>query len=722
MADLPPVKIQLVAEGIDAIKNAFQSIEASAKKMEEALTRLQKQGAIKRGNEAKKEAQDRTRVQEAESRKREQAKEREYNKLVNQANKWAREELNIEKRKNQQLEAEARRSANARERFFNRIASKTSSILRRGVGTAIGLAGTVAGLGGGYGIADAVGQSLANQKTARQVALQSYNRSTGQYAATPEQVYGAAQGLASTTGFTTQESVAAIKGFGETGGYENYAKMMEILPKLGDVAMATGADFAQLSKSAGLIFAGDTQQSADQLLEKLRMLAEMGRNGAVDLEDMATSLNVLTASAAQFGGDKMKNIATMGAFAQLARTKGTASSSAEALESAKHLSSDIAKNANKFAALGIQVKDQKTGELTDPRLTVLRAIAATGGDATKLHKLFEERSFKGVQGVARIFQEQRAIGLKAGLSDKEASQKGLDAANKALNEFTDANLTAARTQKEADEMRKDPSIRLNQAFDQLRNAVGDQLVPELIKLIPKITELTPQILKLLDAFVKMVNYAAENPIQAIVAALAVAVGASAVSAAIGAAFTAVLAPELIVPIVAAGLIAIMAGVEEVRRKGDRAVAQSEAEADVAKLRKYEEQVEKGKKIQEEGGGDLVLQASQQQLDDYKKQLSQKQNDLIEKRKKLLEEAKGALKDPDNVTGHRSDAEIQKDIDKGQAWLDRYSDLQDSHDLKLQLNNERLQKNTDALLDLTKRLHPVVPMPATSGNPPTGNSN
>ncbi len=513
MTDLAPVRIQLVANGIEGIKSAFQSIEQSAKKLEESLNRTRAAGGTKRTNQTKREEQENTRIRAAEAKKREAGQEREFAKLARQAEKWRREEVAAEKRKNAQLEAEARKSAATRARFFQNVGNKVVGGVGRTLAGGMALAGGVAALGGGFGIADAVGQSLANQKTARQISLQTFNSKTKTYDLSKEDVYSKAKALSVGTGFDTKTSLGAIHGFGETAGYENIAKMMPDLKRIGDIAMSTGADFEQLAKSAGLIFAGDTTQTADVLIKKLAMMAEMGRAGAVDLGDMAGSLNRITASAAQFSGDKMKNLTTMAALTQLARTKGTASSPEEATEATKSLSLDIAHNAKHFQALGINVKDPKTGELLDPRTTVMRSLAATGGDSEKLLKLYGHRSFKGVQGIQRIFQEERGKALKEGKSDVVASQRGLDAANRALDDFTEKTGDAARMTKEADEMRKDPSIRLTQAFDNLKNKVGDALVPELEKLIPKLVEATPALVKLLTALIDLAKWVVENPLK-----------------------------------------------------------------------------------------------------------------------------------------------------------------------------------------------------------------
>lgn len=728
MADLPPVRIQLVAEGIDSIKNAFQSIEQSAKKLEEALNRTRKTGASKRKDETKREEQETTRIKDTEAKKREANQEREFSKLARQAEKWRQQEIAAEKRKNAQLEAEARKSASHRERFFKGVSTGASSNLRGFASKAIGLAGGIAALGGGFGVVDAVGQSLANQKTSRQIALQTFNRKSGQYDLSPEEVYSKGKALSVSTGFDTEKSIGAIKGFGETAGYENVKKMEGAIKEIGNVAMATGADFEMLSKSAGLIYAGDTSQSADDLLKKLRLIAEMGRNGAVDIDKMSESLNVMTATANQISGDKMKNLAEVAALVQLARTKGTASSPAEALEAAKHVPSDILKNQKHFRALGIETKDAKTGELLPVRRIILDAIAKTGGDGTKLQHLFGERGFKAIQGVQRIFQEERGKGLKAGLTDKEASQKGLDKANAALDDFTETVVDSARMNKEADEMRKDPAIRLAQVFDQLKNEVGDKLVPELIKLIPKIQEAMPAISKLIDGFLEIAKYAMDNPIKTVIAALALAIGASAVSAAIGAAFAALLAPELLAPLIVAGLVATLVAVEEYRRGGDKKKGSMDAESDFEKRERLEKTRDEYKRKRDEGiangkdPGDILTKGSEEQFQAFDKEMKAKRDQYIENRKKLQKELQGAITDTDNVTGHRSAAEIQAEIDKQQAWLDRYQDLLDNKEMAQQINNERLERNTEALENLQKVMRVPAPpktevkKPNTDGHP------
>lgn len=534
MSNLPPVVINLSAVGADEVRQAFKSIEDSAKRLEESLSKATKGGTEKRKRERKtetdhatREEQKRTKQNEREeakrtalanreAKKREAAKEREFQKLVRWAEKAAQDEIRIEKRKNAQIELENKRASAARQRFFQKVSNDAMNSIRGTVGTAMRLAGAVTAIGGGFTIGDAVGSAVRNSATAQSIALQSGSAVGKKGSVSKEKVLKTAERLATTQGFSTEEALGAVGQFiAKTGDADMALKTIE---DLGELANATDADLKDLATSAGLAFNADKTMGAEKLMKIMRQLSAQGREGALDMRDLAGSLSRITATANQFKGDLFQNINTLGGLAQLSMAKGTATSPAEATESVASLSQDIAGNEQDFQKAGIQIKD-KYGQLLDPEQIIRNAVFSTAADGTKLQKLFGRRSFRAVQGYATEFQKNYAEARASGKSEEEARQIGLDKASELLKTFTDAELSKQQVEKEAAIRKEEADKKMAIVMEQLRTEVGNRLVPELIKLIPTLQQLIPHIANLTEKFIKLVEWIGKNPFQAAVAGL-----------------------------------------------------------------------------------------------------------------------------------------------------------------------------------------------------------
>ncbi len=613
MADLPPVQIHLVANGLDGVLGAFKSIEDRARHMEQAMTNLQKQGE-----------QVRTSTAKAGSNARVSAKDKEYAALVRQTEKWGREEVQAEKRKNQQLEADAKRSANARAGFFSRVGAKTVASMQSVASTALRLAGAIAAVGGGFTIADSLSAAVKNQGLAKEISIQSEG------GATKEDIYGLGKSLTIGHAIPTDEALAGIAEFGQKSGVYEAEKMKEIMPQLATLANATGASFKDLASSAGLIYGMDTSQSMDQLLEKLRTIAAQGRKGAVDLQDVAGSINAIGASAGQFSGDKLRNFAAMGALGQLARQKGTARSPAEAMESVISLPLDIAeeKHQKQFNALGIRTKNDE-GELLPIEEVIRNSVVATKGDKTKLEKLMGRRSYRAVEGLGNEYLTTYAEAKRGGATDPKAQQAGLDAMMKLWNAQMDVKLTKDQAEKEEKERMLETDKQLTVVLGKLKIAVGDALIPKLTELLPVIEKMIPNFVKLLESLVQIADWALKNPLEAsfilmgaaMVKGMAQVFAAEAIMAAIGAAGPAGIIAAATAIAGAALAIYIKEGNEKMRKEQEDAGKQ-DAEHDSEEIRTIKQNIkdlqadkDAGGKLWAGGpGGDTdLLQLSKDQL-------------------------------------------------------------------------------------------------------------
>lgn len=554
MAELPPIRISLTADGIDNVKTSLQSVEQALKRFEENSTRIKTSGASKRVSATDKEAKAITRAHEQESRKREARAEKEFREVARQAKKWADEEIRENKKKQAQLEADSKRSAQRTSDFFRNAGSSAMGVLGRVAGAAGKLAATFAALGGGYGLADSLGKGVKNNATARMISINSGGLMSKQF------VYDSAKGIANTNGFSTEESLNAIDAFTAKAGYDKPDVLMKVMPQLAELANATGASFDDMASAAGIAFGNDKKQSAEDLMRTMRKLAQQGRAGAVDMRDLATSLSRVTSTARQFSGNVNNNIATLGALTQLSMQAGTSTSAAEATESVASLSHDIAHNRDKFRAKGIDTEDGNQ-QLLDPRSIIMKSIGNTNGNQHDLQKMFGLRSFRAVEGLARTFQSEYAKSKTAGASDKDAKKSALDATNKMLDELEQAELSREDVKKQAALRMEEADKKLAVSFNVLRDVVADNLVPYLIPLSATLLQLVPVVQLVLDGFIDLVKWINDNPFEAAIAGLGAALSLgviSAVGSGLGPALLA--AAPLIATPVGAAIAAAIAGV------------------------------------------------------------------------------------------------------------------------------------------------------------------
>lgn len=402
----------------------------------------------------------------------------------------------------------AQRSAErARERLVGNVVGAAGRGVAAGAqrvaGIATGLANTTMQLGGGFSLGD----SLMKEKNLRHQAavlsastiLTRANGSaeTGRAMSTDELVKKAkAIGIQQNI-----DPAEVLKGFDEVKKLSgNVEKATQVMPGIAKLATATGGNLGEMSGLAANIIAANPTISNEELNSQMRVFTRQGAVGGVEVADFAKYGSRLTAGASLFGGDKSANQATLGAIAQISRQYGGASTAAEASLASQRFATDVAGSAAALKKKGIEVSDGKGG-LRDAKAILLDMIEKTGGDVTKLKTMgLGDRGVKALTGVSAIYKD--AGGGDAG---KEAVKR----------EF--AKYTEGVTKKEIDDANKrvlgEGGAKLDIAMQELRQTVGEQLLPEFVKLVPVIKESTPAFVTLLKegvpAFVKLIKAVAD---------------------------------------------------------------------------------------------------------------------------------------------------------------------------------------------------------------------
>lgn len=363
-----------------------------------------------------------------------------------------------------------------RERIFGSIVGNAGRGVLAGMGrvanTTMGMANIAGQLGGGFTIAGALERQLGAQRAAANVAASTM----GQDVRTAE-ILNAAKATGARYGIDTEDAVAAIAKYKDLTG--DTRRGMAILPEIAKLGTAFGADIGQLAENAGNISMSAPDMSNADVMRLLRVQTAQGAAGAVELKDMARFGSRLTAGASLFGGDRSENIAAMGAIAQVARQHGGASSPAEAAMAAQRFATDVQKHARDLEAQGIKVSDGKGG-LRSAKEIMGDMIDKSGGDVTKLTQFgLGERGIRALTGFSDVY---RSAG---------GGEQGRKAVAAEWAKYT-TGVSDAEIDKRANARMLEPDKKLEQAFVQLRQKVGEDLLPVFINMIPAIKELVPQ--------------------------------------------------------------------------------------------------------------------------------------------------------------------------------------------------------------------------------------
>lgn len=414
--------------------------------------------------------------------------------------------------KQARLEAKAAEKAlAARQRVTSGIAGTITSSIGGTLRTIAGVAGGLTALGGGFSVADSVSTEAANRGRAADLANQSGGKVSAKALLEKSSV------TATQFGTSTEKVIGGLDEFVAKSGDVDAG--MKMIGKLVELANATGADLGELSRTAGIVHMGTGD--AAKTMEQMRQLAGAGREGSVDMRELSQYAGRVSAGASQFA-DKGKAFSELSAIVQQAAATGGATAAPEATEAVTRLSSDILEKEDVFKEKGIKTRDPSGKYLRGARDIIKDSIIATGGDSKQLLNMYGKMSYRAVAGFQDIYN--RAGGGK----------KGEQAMDAAFDRFQKAALTEAQVRADNARRMEEADKQFEAALNDLRDAVGKELLPELTKLMPKIRELIPAFVSLLQSAVAFADWMAANPIAGLGALVLTAVAKDLAEAKIGA--------------------------------------------------------------------------------------------------------------------------------------------------------------------------------------------
>jgi hypothetical protein len=436
------------------------------------------------------------------------------------------------------------RAAAAASRARRRFAKETIGGAGRRVTGAVGTMGRVTGgllaLGGGFAAAGAIGHRIRAERASAELANQAFmqggapGRTRG---AIHRSVMQQTQQEGIRTGLGQERMIDALRRVIQLAGGQNLEIAQKLLPVLGEFALASGADVADVGQTAGQVMLalgprGVTgQQALEDTEEILASMAGQAKVGAIEFRDLASEMGKVMSATAGFKGNIKENVKTLGAFAQLSLAGG-ATESREAMTAINRFRDDITSLSARFEKAGVNVfgevtRDPKTGEvvrskLRDPIAIVADVLEKTGGDLPTMAKLFGVRGRRVITGFQESF-------VSAG-----AGKEGQKAWLEVLNTVRKAKMETKERKESFAFMTGTTGVKLAQQMERLNIAMGDKLMPTVIRLVPRISDLIEPMTRAAEVVAGFVEFLLDNPYRGIGTIIAAKVALDIAGAGIGA--------------------------------------------------------------------------------------------------------------------------------------------------------------------------------------------
>lgn len=457
-----------------------------------------------------RDAEDRREMTEAVRRNRRflAFKDQMYREEARREDAHARRQIASQRQFERQRTRERDRAARAEYRERRRV---VGGAVRSGVGAVSNVAGIVGSglsLGAGMAIAAGISGEMKLGKDATLLAVMGKQAGEkGSIKDIQKGIVGRVREVGKETGLGRENLVAGMTSFFAKSGDVNMAKQM--LPFFADIADVSGSSLEDIGKTAGMAYMqainkGMTKEQAKGETEKiLAAFAGQAAIGTVEMRDFAQYGPSLLSTAARFSGDYGRMAAVTGAMAQTGAFGG-ANSAAEAATSLARFADQIRDASDEFKALGVETYERNAQGVAVQRdpITILKDVLrkTEGGDERILAKFFSNvRSMRAVAGFNTMYRE-------AGGGDA-----GMQAVERHLERFLNATLSEQQIKEGATAIRETPGRQFESAFNELKDSIGENLLPALTELAPAMGKLVKSMQPVIEAFGRLAEVAAKNP-------------------------------------------------------------------------------------------------------------------------------------------------------------------------------------------------------------------
>ncbi len=497
---------RFVASGHGEVERAFAGIEQRARASKKATddagkaqraasapaaTRQRASGEDRAAAASAKRAAD-AKIREADRAQRHVARIRDRH-FADEQRQYERHQREIAKREVRARERAAAESRRSREKSFGTLKDI-------GTGAVLGAAATAVAVA-----AAAARQALTLDDAARGFAIS--GRKSGEQFGNHDAIRrGISRTAIENKGVTSADLAAGLASFQALTG--NTKQALALQGTFATTASASGGSAVDVAEAAASLSQSFDISSIEDMQEAMAALVAQGKEGAVELKDVASLFQRLAAAGSSFGLPKgLEGVRMLGGLTQLAKT-GTGSPE-QAATAVENIFSAFTNKQKDLQAIGVNVFDKKTGKARAFEDLMAETIGKAGGnDMAKkkatLSKIFDVMGGRGVNPLTTTYMD--AFNAASG-TDTEKQASAMDAVKQKILASANAAGTWSDVQEDAAMRQKSASAQVTSAWEAVVAKVGDALLPSLGKLAEKLA--SDEVLALMDPFIESLQFAAE---------------------------------------------------------------------------------------------------------------------------------------------------------------------------------------------------------------------
>lgn len=296
------------------------------------------------------------------------------------------------------------------------------------------------------------------------------------------------------TGTESADISGGMQAFvGKTGDLETGRAVMEKLSKL---SKATGSNTTDMFDAAGDVSnaLGDVEGKGDLVYEVMKNISAMGKEGAVEIKDLATQMAKLGAASGAYRGNHASVMGDMSALVQMARARGGAASATQAATSVGSFTNTFDKGAREkaFKEFGVKTRDS-SGKLNDAKQIIIDTIRAASSDSHGGMSKFSENmgqmfadagARRSTKGFETIFKD--AGGGEAGIRAVSDAFDNLKNSVMSEQEVTDSFNASMNTQSAQ-------AKKFNEEWAKAINEIQVNMLPALKDMAPIVIDITKKL-------------------------------------------------------------------------------------------------------------------------------------------------------------------------------------------------------------------------------------
>lgn len=421
----------------------------------------------------------------------------------------------------------AEQSARARGAAGRRIGGIAAGSVGRLAGGVASIAGATLGIGGGFLLANVARQEADASRTAALLVNAVTTGGAPPAGANVGAIMGAASQQSRALGMDKGEILRGALEYSRKARGGDFAGVMANMGFFAKMSQVTGADIGDIAGAAGTLQSQNKNLSAPQMQQMLLDVYAQGKAGSLSMVDVSKQLGVMASARGAFSGDVAVNQRKLLALGQLAAPEG---SPEEAGTFIKDLVMEAGKHGKELRGMG--VKFDRFGRMDSPEQMIDQVFRGTGGDITKIEKLFGARG-KSLFGA-----------LLNPFTSAGGGEAGIAAVNKTMASVTGATMTTGQLESQHAQMMSTPAEKFAVALNRLKEVLAERLTPWMERFADKLPVLVPKIEAIIDEAGKFATWFADNPIKGVGAVVLAAITKDLAAAGIGQAVKSILASLL----------------------------------------------------------------------------------------------------------------------------------------------------------------------------------